>query len=452
MDGPRRIVQDNRLPITSTRAHTAARGKDVIFVSSSPSSSTAPLTPTARPVPDSSRDSSDVIASSPQPSVQVSKKRKAFIDSPSSQSDDLYIANPKPKRAKAGTGSRKAAAARSEQKAKQASVKGKGKETVGKEKGKEKEKERPARSRQPKKATKSVAFIEDEDSSSSDDKQPPVTRPKPKPAYRGASALQESLPESQKVAVSVPAGKHVVKPQATAVPLPMGSNSVPIVPVGPTTDSRTPAVPTVPASAMSPPAPVVPPASLAHTTPPVPRAPPPPIAPPAPTLAIPSGEPSHRIPDAHGAAPFDSEGQYPPFGPRPPRDYAADERNHFYHRQPPVRGMDAYSSQPPMPYQNSGQSMYPGDGDIPAERYRFQGDYYGYGPPSREYYAPPYPHVMQPRGQSPYIARPPAPYHQQPPRNPHLQPDTAAAPRGMAMSNVMASSSSLPPSDNTKSS
>jgi hypothetical protein len=78
--------------------------------------------------------------------------------------------------------------------------------------------------------------------------------------------------------------------------------------------------------------------------------------------------------------------------------------------------------------------------------------YYGYGPPSCEYYAPPYPHVMQPRGQSPYIACPPAPYHQQPLHNPHLQPDTAAAPRGMAMSNVIVSSSSLSPSDNTKSS
>jgi hypothetical protein len=152
--------------------------------------------------------------------------------SPKSQSDDLYITDPKPKRAKAGTGS---------QKAKQVSVKGKGKETVGKEKGKEKEKEkeRPARSRQPKKATKSVAFIEDEDSSSSDDEQPPVTRPKSKPAYRGASALQESLLKSQKVAVSVPTGKHAAKPQATTVLLPMGSNSVPIVPIGPTTDSRT---------------------------------------------------------------------------------------------------------------------------------------------------------------------------------------------------------------------
>jgi hypothetical protein len=128
-------------------------------------------------------------------------------------------------------------------------------------------------------------------------------------------------------------------------------------------------------SAMSPPTPVVPPASLAHTMPPVPHAPPPPITPPAPTLAILSGEPSHHIPDAHEAAPFDSEGQYPPFGPCPPCDYAMDECNHFSHRQPPIRGMDAYSSQLPMPYQFSGQLMYPGDGDILAECYRFQGDY-----------------------------------------------------------------------------
>src|SRR5882762_346211 len=129
------------------------------------------------------------------------------------------------------------------------SVKGKWKEVVANEKGKEKEKERPVRLRQPKKTIKSVAFIEDEDSSSSDDKQPPtVTRPKPKPAYHSASALQESLPESQKeswkVAVSVPTGKHVVKSQAATVPLLTGSNSVPVAPVGPMTDSRTPAVPT----------------------------------------------------------------------------------------------------------------------------------------------------------------------------------------------------------------
>ena len=215
----------------------------------------APLMPTARRVQDSSHNSSDVIASSPQLSVQVSKKRKAFVDSPSSQSDgnDLYVADPKPKRVKAGTGSQKAAAAKNEWKAKEASVKGKGKEAVGKEKGKEKEKERLVRSRQSKKTIKSVAFIEDEDSSSLDNKQPPV-RPKPKPAYHGAKGPQGSLPESQKesqkVAVSDPVGKYVVKH--------MGSTSVPIVPIGPTTDSRTPAVPTVPASAASSPAPLTP--------------------------------------------------------------------------------------------------------------------------------------------------------------------------------------------------
>jgi hypothetical protein len=103
-----------------------------------------------------------------------------------------------------------------------------------------------------------------------------------------------------------------------------------------------------------------------------------------------------------------------------------------------------------MPYQNSGHLMYSGDGDIPAERYRFQGDYYDYGPPPREYYAPPYPHVMQPRGQSPYMARPPALHHQQPLHNPYLQPDMAAAPRGMMTSNAVASSSRLSPSDTTK--
>jgi hypothetical protein len=143
-----------------------------------------------------------------------------------------------------------------------------------------------------------------------------------------------------------------------------------------------------------------------------------------------------------------AEDNVPPLGPcLPLHDYPADERNHFYHGQPPIRGMDAYGAQPHILYQNSGQLMYLGDGDFPVECYRFQGDYYNYGPPPRKYYVPPYPHVMQPRGQSPYIAHPPAQNCQQPLHNPYLQPDMAAAPRGMMMSNTVASSSHISPSD-----
>jgi len=72
-------------------------------------------------VADSSSDSSDVIASSPQPSVHVPKKRKAFNgDSPSSplDDDDLYVGDPKSKRVKAANGSQKAVAAKSERKVK----------------------------------------------------------------------------------------------------------------------------------------------------------------------------------------------------------------------------------------------------------------------------------------------------------------------------------------------
>jgi hypothetical protein len=430
MDGPRRIAQDNRLPIASTRAHTPARGKDIIFVSSSPPSSTAPLTPAARRVRDSSHDGSEVIASSPQPSIQVSKKRKAFVDSPSSQSDDddLYVADPKPKRVKAG--SQKAAAAKNERK-----VKGKGKEAVGKEKGKEKEKERPARSRQSSKKTiKSVAFIEDEDSSSSDDKQPPV-RPKPKPAYRGANALQDSLPESQKesqkVADSVPVGKHVAKR--------MGSNSLPIVPVGPTTDPRTPAVPTVPASAASPPAPVAPPTPLAPTAPPVPRNPPPPIAPPAPPATA-----APPVPTC-GSAPLASDNQYLPHEPHPPHGY--DEHSRYYHGRPPARAMDNhFSMQPPMLYRDPGPPRYPGDGGVPPERYAYRGDYYGYAPHSHEYYAPQYLHNMQPSGQPSYPAPPPTAYNQHPRHDPQQLDIATALPRG-STGNATASSSRLSPFD-----
>jgi len=323
-------------------------------------------------------------------------------------------------------GGQKVVAVKSERKGKDASVKWKGKEK-GKQKGKEKETGRQVSTKRLKKSIKSVVFIEDEDSSSSDDKPPPATRPKPKPAYRSAANLQGSVPDSaekQKDAASTPGGEdtaqhatiHATPPHTTPIPV-----SIPPPPLAAESPRKEPAK-----------------LGIGQT---------------APTSAIPSEESSHRIPDApavptHRAAPLDTGGQYPPLGPRPPlRNYPADERNHFYHRQPLVRGMDAYGAQPPMPYQNSGQLMYSGDGDIPVERYR---DYYGYGPPPREYYAPPYPHAMQPRGQSPYIAHPPAPHHQQPLHNPYLQPDMAVAPRGVTMSNAVASSSRLSPSDTTK--
>jgi hypothetical protein len=54
-----------------------------------------------------------------------------------SNDDDLYVADPKPKRSRAVTSSQKVAAAKSERKGKEVSVKGKGKKAAGKGRGKE---------------------------------------------------------------------------------------------------------------------------------------------------------------------------------------------------------------------------------------------------------------------------------------------------------------------------
>ena len=411
MDGLRRLVEDNRMP-PDTPIHLPDRNTDAIVITSSP------LVP---PTPHSSDDSSDVIASSPQPSAQVPKKRKARVNSSSlpSDDDDIYVADPKPKRSKAG----QRAIVATGQRKRDMGVKGR--EVVGNGKGKEKEK--PARTKQAKKTVKSVAFIDNEDDSSSDNKPPPATRPTPKPAYRGAKSLQASLPEADsereawKDTVLTPTDKntaqfstvHAVQPLTASSPI----SIPPAIPTNSSHDGH--AKPSIGRMAQ------------AQTT----------------TVPVtPTGEASHPAPVApaiptHGAAPLGIEGQYPPCGPRPPlHSYSADEHDHYYHARPPVRRMDdhPYGIQPPMPYQNPGR--YPGDGEVLPERYAFRGDYYGY--PPGEYYAPSYPH----RAQSPYMTRPPAPYHRHVPHEPHPQLDVATNPGGQT-DNAIASSSRLTPSD-----
>ena len=385
-DGPRRLASDNRLP-NDTPIRLPDRNTDAIVITSSPPAPSAPHSP---------NNSSDVIASSPQPSAQVPTKRKAVVDSPSSQSDDdLYLADPKPKRVKSVAGKQKAPAKKES--------KGKGKVVV-----KEKQKERTARTRQSKKVVKSVTFIEDEDDSSSDNK-PPATRPKPKPAYRGVKDRQESLPEeSQKDTTSIP--------PAPAVPSRAASNSIPILPVrltsGPPPDGQS--KPSVEHAAQTP-TPVAPAGVVSH--------------------------PVHAMPGVptRGTDPQPTEGQYLPHERHSPlHTYAADERNQYYHGRPP-RAMDNLQY-PPIHYQQSGLPRYPRDGD-----------YYGYAPHSREYYGPQYPHVMHSAVQPPYAAPPPAPYHQHLHYDTHQQPGAITAPGGQ-MGNTMASSSRLsPPSHHAKS-
>jgi len=411
MDGPRRLVADNRIP-SDIPIRLPVRSTDAIVITSSPLASPASHSPDG---------SSDVIVSSPQPSVRVPKKRKAVVDSPSLQSDDdLYLPDsPKPKRAKS-VASKPKAPAKKESKGKESSVKGKGKVPIVKEK-----EERPARAKQSKKVVKSVAFIEDEDDNSLDDT-PPAARPKPKPAYHGAKGLREpSLEDSQKDTASTPT--RVVQPPAHAV-----SNSIPAV-VRSTSDypldgqpkpsvehaTQMPAIPTVSADAVS-----------------------------RPVLAVPT------VP-TRATDPQPTEGQYPPHEPHPPpHSYAADERNQYYHGRL-SRNMDGHpyggGGQLPIHYQNPGPSRYAGDEDVPPERYGFRGDYYGYMPHSREYYGPQYPHAMHPGVQPPYAAPPPAAYHQHLRHDPHQQPDAATAPGGLT-GNAMASSSRLsPPNHHAKS-
>src|ERR1700729_494866 len=101
-DGPHRLDKDNRLPI---RARLPPKEKIFVVTSSSPPSKAVSVTRSL---------SSEVIASSPQPSIRVPQKRKAIVDSASSQSDDddLYAPDPKVKKLKAGALSQKTAAAR----------------------------------------------------------------------------------------------------------------------------------------------------------------------------------------------------------------------------------------------------------------------------------------------------------------------------------------------------
>jgi hypothetical protein len=295
-DGLRRITEDRRLP-----APTCARVPDnqnVIRISSSPPPSEV------QPVLHSSDDSSAVVASSPQPSTQVPKKRKARVDSSLPSDDDVYVADPKPKRSKAGQKTVVAAG----QRKRDVGVKGKGKEVVGNGKGKEKEEKR-ARAKPVKKTIKSVAFIDDEDDSSSDNKPPPATRPTPKPAYHGAKSLQASLPESErevrKDSVLTPADNHAAQPPTVHAAQPhVASNPISIPPAIPTDSSHDGhAKPSI--------------GHMAQTTT---------------VAAAPTGEASHPTPvtpaiPTHGAAPPGSEGQYPPHGPRPPlHGYPADDR------------------------------------------------------------------------------------------------------------------------------
>ena len=177
-DGPRRLDQGGRQPI---RAHVPVEENIIVVTSSSPPSKAAS-------VADST--SSEVIASSPQPAIRVPQKRKASVDSASSQSDDddPYVPDPKVKKPNTGALRQKTAAAKGERKTRGANVKGKAKEAAGKEKG------RQARAGQAKKGVKSVQFIEDEDSSASEE--PPTSRPKPRPAYTGAGGQKESKSES----------------------------------------------------------------------------------------------------------------------------------------------------------------------------------------------------------------------------------------------------------------
>ena len=418
-DGLRRLVVDNRRPIDAP-IRLPVRNTEAIIVTSSP------LVP---PAPRSPDDSSDVITSSPQPSVRLPNKRKAVVDVPSSppdDDDDLYIVDPKPKRAKAIVSNRKGPA-KTMEKGKELSVKGKGRKGDMKGKGNERE-ERPPR---PKKV-KSVAFIEDEDSDSSDDKPPPAARPKPRPAYRGTNGLQGSPPEdSQKNTASIPASaiqlpavqSHAASDSISAT----ASNPTPVLPVRPTFDSSDGQLkPSAEHAAQTSDVPTVPADSDAVSRP---------------ILVVPGVLP-------HGTDPQLVEGQYPPGEPHHPlQGYAADEHNRYYHGRP-LRAIDhPYGAQPPMHYrsQNLGPPRYPGEGDVPPDRYGFRGDYYGYAPHSREYY-PPYAHAMQPGVQSPYAGLPPAPYHQHSHHDAHLQPDMTAAPRGPT-GNAMASSSRLTPPD-----
>src|ERR1700730_7261625 len=94
MDGLRRLVGDNRMP-PDTPIRLPVRNTDAIVITSSP------LVP---PTPHFSDDSSDMIASSPQSSACVPKKMKVRVDSSSlpPNDDDIYVADPKPKRSKAG--------------------------------------------------------------------------------------------------------------------------------------------------------------------------------------------------------------------------------------------------------------------------------------------------------------------------------------------------------------
>jgi hypothetical protein len=227
MDGLHCLVEDNRMP-PDTPIHLPVHNTDAIVITSSP------LVP---PTPHSSDDSSDVIASSPQPSAWVPKKRKAHVDSSllPSDDDDIYVADPKPKRSKAG---QRAVVATGQQKC---DMGVKGREVVGNGKGKEKEK--PARTRQVKKTIKSVAFIDNEDDSSSDNKPPPATRPTPKPAYRGAKSLQASLPEAEREArkdtVLTPADKNTAQSSTVHAVQPLtASNPILIPPAFPINSSH----------------------------------------------------------------------------------------------------------------------------------------------------------------------------------------------------------------------
>ncbi|KIM73186.1 hypothetical protein PILCRDRAFT_15433 [Piloderma croceum F 1598] len=330
----------------------AAGGKDVIILSSSPPLSTAPRTPTVPRAPDPSHEGFRQLTS---------------------EDNDLHIAVPKHKRVKAATSSQKVVAAKSERKVKEVSEKGKGKEAVGK--GGEGERE-----------ASSVESEEDEEL-------------KPKPAYRCASAPQESLPESQKkVVISV--GKHAAQlPTAPVLPI-AGSNPVP---VGSTTDSETTAVPAVLVGAAPSLAPVAPPTHpVPHTA----------VTPPVPTPV---------------SARLASDDHYLQREPHPPpHGYAVDKHiHHFYHR-PLVRAMDNhYGMQPPTLYRDQGQDFR-------------ETEAMDFGETTMAIH---HAHMSTPGGQPSYAALPPTAYNQYLRHDPHQQLGVAAAPPRGPTANAMAPSS-----------